>query len=323
MAERTEHFTAAEDAPRLDRWLSEVLELSRGRVQTLLKAGRVSGPAGKVRPSQKVRAGEVYQVCFPPPPSTSLQQQDIDVPVLHEDGAVIVVDKPSGLIVHPGRGHPDGTLCNALLDKLDGLPGHPQRPGIVHRLDIGTSGVMVVARTQAALDHLAAQFAAHTVDRRYLALVWGFVREESGTIDADLARHPRDRIRFAVVPGGKHAVTHWRVLDRARFKVPSGMGHLTLVECRLETGRTHQVRIHLSHLGHPLVGDPMYQRPVYKPRNHLPAGLREAVDRIDHPLLHARLLGFEHPDGGRIEHARPVPQDYQDVLDAAGIVVPQ
>jgi 23S rRNA pseudouridine1911/1915/1917 synthase len=130
-------------------------------------------------------------------------------------------------------------------------------------------------------------------------------------------------VRFTVMPGGKHAVTHWRLLERARFKVPSGMGNLSLLECRLETGRTHQVRVHLSHLGHPLVGDATYNRPVYKPRSHLPDGLREAVGAIDHPLLHARLLGFEHPDGSHIERESMLPDHFRTVLEAAGIPVPQ
>jgi 23S rRNA pseudouridine1911/1915/1917 synthase len=323
VAETVELLTAPEDAKRLDRWLADCLGISRSKVQALFKAGRVSHAGVASRPSQRVKAGQDFEVRIPEPPSTRLVQQDIAVPILHQDTELIVVDKPSGLVVHPGRGHPDGTLCNALLDQLDGLPGHPERPGIVHRLDMGTSGVMVVARTQAALEHLSAQFSAHTVDRRYLALVWGYVQDQSGTIDAPLARHPRDRVRFTVMPGGKHAVTHWRLLERARFKVPSGMGNLSLLECRLETGRTHQVRVHLSHLGHPIVGDTTYDRPVYKPRNYLPAGLREAVGAIDHPLLHARLLGFEHPDGSRMQRESMLPDDYQAVLDAAGIAVPQ
>lgn len=289
----------------------------------MFKSGQVTLAGVAVRASRRVRAGECFHVVVPPEPSSDLVAQEIPLDILHEDDQLIVVDKPAGLVVHPGRGHPDGTLCNALLDRMSGLPGHPERPGIVHRLDKGTSGVMVVARTQQALDHLAAQFSAHSVDRRYLALVWGFVKGEAGTVDQPLGRHPRDRVRFTVVQSGKRAVTHWSVRGRARFKVASGMGHMTLVECRLETGRTHQVRIHMSHLGHPLVGDPVYERPLYKPRSHLPPPLREVVESLDHQLLHACLLGFVHPvDDERIERERPVPADYQGVLDAVGITVP-
>ncbi len=323
MAETRQVFVASEDADRVDRWLAQQLGISRSRVQALFQDERVTQGGAPVRPSRRICVGESVEVRLPPERTHELVAQDIVVDILHEDDHVIVVAKPAGLVVHPGRGHPDGTLCNALLDRMIGLPGHPQRPGIVHRLDMGTSGVMVVARTQAALDALAKQFSAHSVDRRYLALVWGFVRGESGTVDQPLGRHPRDRVRFTVVPGGKRAVTHWRVVDRARFKVPSGMGNLTLVECRLETGRTHQVRIHMSHLGHPLVGDPIYQRPHYKPRSHLPEGLREAVGALDHQLLHARLLGFVHPETqALLEQESSVPEDYQAVLDAAGIVLP-
>ena len=323
MAENPQQLTAAESADRLDKWLAAELGISRSKVTALFKEERVTLSGAVVRPSRSVAAGECFDVRIPDPPVTRLVEQDIDLEVLYEDASVIVVNKQAGLVVHPGRGNPDGTLCNAILGRLTGLPGHPERPGIVHRLDKGTSGVIVVAKTQAALEHLAAQFSEHSVDRRYLALVWGYVQEEAGTIDQPLARHPRDRIRFAVVKGGKRAVTHWRVLGRANFKVPSGMGNVTLVECRLETGRTHQIRVHMSELGHPLVGDPVYQRPLYKPRMHAPPPLRDALSALDHQLLHARLLGFEHPvEAGRIENESTVPKDFQAVLDAVGIVHP-
>jgi 23S rRNA pseudouridine1911/1915/1917 synthase len=175
---------------------------------------------------------------------------------------------------------------------------------------------MCVARTQEAYLGLTAQFAEHSVERRYHALCWGYAKQNQGTIDEPLGRHPKDRKRFAVVGGGKRAVTHWNVLERFRFKVPGGEGWATLFECRLETGRTHQVRVHLSHLGHPLLGDPMYTRPTYKPRTQLPEGIRESVAALDHQLLHAVSLGFVHPvTGARVERDSAPPPDYQQVLD--------
>jgi 23S rRNA pseudouridine1911/1915/1917 synthase len=322
VADSEQVFVATQGKVRADKWLADALEMSRSRAIALFKDGRVSSGGVELRPSHKLKLGQELRVLIPPPQTTEIEHEDIEVSVLHEDDAVIVVNKPSGLVVHPGKGNPDGTLCNALIRRIDGTPGHPKRPGIVHRLDKGTSGVMVVARTQSALDFLAKQFAAHTVDRRYLALVWGFVKPAEGTLDGPLGRHPTHRIRFAVTEGGKRAVTHFSVLDRARFKVPSGMGYVTLVECRLETGRTHQIRVHLASMGHPLVGDPVYQRPLYKPRAHISGKLKDAMEVVNHPLLHARLLGFEHPDGGRIQERSEMPEDFADVLRAVGMALP-
>ncbi len=315
-------LTVEAEGERLDRYLARCMDISRSRIASLIRNGQVTVNGQVPRVSHRVTMGDQVSVTVPPTPSTTIVAQDIAVPIVHEDGAVIVVNKPAGLVVHPGKGNPDGTLCNALLDKMDGLPGHPERPGIVHRLDKGTSGLMVVARDDAAVSHLAAQFAAHTVDRRYLALVWGQVKSDSGTIDAPLARHPRDRKRFAVQKSGKRAVTHWEVISRASFKVASGKGHLTLVQCRLETGRTHQVRVHMSHLGHPIIGDGQYARPNYRPRNHLVVPLREVIGGIDHQMLHATMLGFEHPrTGERLQWHRAPPPDFQGVLDAVGIEI--
>ena len=317
VAEEIHELEAPPRAGRIDRWLSDTLGLSRGKIVALVEAGRVTVDGNAVKPARKLRGGEAVRVVVPPPPDTRLVAQDIPVPVLYEDEHVIVVDKPAGLVVHPGKGNTDGTLVNALLTKLDPHCGHPERPGIVHRLDKGTSGVMCVARTQAAYDGLTAQFAAHTVHRRYRALCWGYAKTNEGTVDAALARHPRDRKRFAVVGGGKRAITHWSVVERMRFQVPGGDGWCSLIECQLETGRTHQVRVHLSHLGHPLLGDPMYTKPSYKPRTQVPAPIREALKPVDHQLLHAVELGFEHPvTGERIEHSSSVPSDYDLVLSA-------
>lgn len=318
MAETTRHsLVAPPRAGRIDRWLSDELNLSRGQVVALFEGGHVTVDGATVKPARKLRGGESVVVVVPPPPDTRLRAQAIPVPIVYEDEHLLVVDKPAGLVVHPGKGNLDGTLVNGLLDKLDPHCGHPERPGIVHRLDKGTSGVMCVARTPAAYEGLTAQFAAHTVHRRYRALCWGYAKSNEGTVDAHLARHPKDRKRFAVVGGGKRAITHWSVVERMKFSVPGGDGWCSLIECRLETGRTHQVRVHLSHLGHPLLGDPMYTKPAYKPRTQVPSAIREALKPVDHQLLHAMELGFDHPvTGERIERSSTVPDDYAAVLDA-------
>lgn len=303
---------------RIDRWLAETLSLSRSRLQALIREGRVRVDGVGVRPSFKLAGGECVDVELPPAPPSELVPQDLPVPILYTDEHIVVVDKPPGLVVHPARGHPDGTLVNALLHLISDDDGWaPARPGIVHRLDKGTSGVLVVARTPLAHARLAVQFAEHSVDRRYLALAWGAEPAAQGTVDAALGRHPHDRLRFAVLPGGKHAVTHWRRLGEARYPVAGDAlgGALTLFECRLETGRTHQVRVHLSYVGHPLVGDPLYGR-----RGRLPRCLEPVLCDITHPLLHAGRLDFTHPvTGARLHFETPPPADFQRVLDALGL----
>jgi 23S rRNA pseudouridine1911/1915/1917 synthase len=317
VAESIHELTAPPRAGRIDKWVAEALSLSRSRVSALLDDGNITVDGVPVKSARKLRGGEQVRVVIPPSPDSRLVAQDIPVPILFEDESVIIVDKPAGLVVHPAKGHPDGTLVNALFDKLDPHCGHPERPGVVHRLDKGTSGVMCVARTQQAYDGLTAQFSEHSVDRQYRALCWGYAKDNSGTIDAPLARHPKDRKRYAVVHGGKRAVTHWEVVERFRFKVPGGEAWVSWIACRLETGRTHQVRVHLSHLGHPLLGDPMYTKPSYKPRTQLPEGLRAVVGPLDHQLLHAVSLGLTHPlTGERVVRESAPPEDYQQVLAA-------
>lgn len=304
-------------AGRLDRWLAGALPGTRSRIAALIEAGRVvvDGRPGKA--AQRLSGGERVEVDVPEPPAPALIPQDLGVPVLWQDEAVIVVNKPAGLVVHPAAGHRDGTLVNALLPDLEAAQDDeaPDRPGIVHRLDRGTSGVLVVARTAEAMSALSAQFAAHSVERRYLALVWGEPRDASGTVDAALGRHPTDRKRFAVVRSGKRAVTHWRRLRSARLSSGRANVVLSLLECRLETGRTHQVRVHLAHLGLPVVGDPVYGR-----RGATPEPLREALTGLDHQLLHAAILGFRHPiTGEAMRWEVPPPPDYLAVLEAAGL----
>jgi len=312
---------------RLDSVLAAQLPLSRSRLKALILDGQVQVDGVVVAsPRHKLRGGEVIEVVEPAPPPSDLVAQDLQVPLLHMDDQVVVVDKPADMVVHPARGHADGTLVNALLHlisearRVDGpYPTPPARPGIVHRLDRGTSGVLVVARTPAALTHLAAQFAAHTVDRAYAALVWGAPRSSRGTVDAPLARHPKDRLRFSVQPEGKRAVTHWTRLAEARYGIPGDPkgGVVTLVRCVLETGRTHQIRVHMHHLGLPLVGDPLYGR-----RKPIPGPLRSALEGVNRQLLHAGRLGFEHPDGTRLAFTRPPPDDFAGVLRALDIPVP-
>ncbi len=235
----------------------------------------------------------------------------MDLVVVHEDDALVVVDKPAGLVVHPGAGHPDGTLVNGLIHRYDTLSpqGLPDRPGIVHRIDAGTSGLLVCARTQAAHDALAAQFAAHTTQRRYLALVWGRRIDDEGTIRTTYGRHGRDRRKFSGrVRDGKRAVTHWRVISR--------YPRCTWIECRLETGRTHQIRVHLAEAGHPLVGDPLYGegRKVDRPQALRQLGPELGLKR---QALHAASLGFVHPTtGATVRFEAPVPDDISALLAA-------
>lgn len=313
---------------RLDAVLAAKLEASRSQVAKWIAAGlvRVDG-AVATRARHKLRGGEEVVALEPPPPPSELVAQDLGVPMLHCDPHVVVVDKPADMVVHPAKGHPDGTLVNALLHLISEArrtegphPTPPARPGIVHRLDRGTSGVLVVARTPAALTHLAAQFHDHTVHRAYCALVWGETRGDSGTVDAPLARHPSDRVRFAVQERGRRAVTHWRRLGEARYGVAGDArgGCVSLVECRLETGRTHQIRVHMHHIGLPLVGDPLYGR-----KKPVPGPLRGALAGVSRQLLHAGLLGFDHPDGsGHHRFERPPAPDFRAALDALDLPVP-
>jgi 23S rRNA pseudouridine1911/1915/1917 synthase len=295
-------FVARGPEARADRFLAQELGWSRSRVKLLFDEGRVLEDGAPIRARDAVAADATLEVRIPPEPAVvPLAPEAIDVPILHQDGAVIVVDKPADLVVHPARGHASGTLVNAFLDQVaEGMD--PDRPGIVHRLDKGTSGVLVIARTREAMAALQIQFERHTVERRYLALVWGRVRDLSGTVDAPIARHPKDRLKFAVSDRGRKAVTHWRRLEQADA--------MALLECRLETGRTHQVRVHLHHLGHPIVGDPLY-----RPRA-TPAG---AV-RAERQMLHAFRLAFDHPiTGARVSFESPPPDDFQGAAAAGGI----
>jgi 23S rRNA pseudouridine1911/1915/1917 synthase len=324
------HFHVTADAPRagqrLDRFLTESIgTLSRSRVKALIESGHVrQGDTLLREPAQPVRAGAAYSLHLPPPAPATPQPQDIALAILYEDAELIVLDKPAGLVVHPAPGNPDGTLVNALLAHcgpgftgpgftgpgFTGI-GAERRPGIVHRLDKDTSGVMVVAKTQAANDALTAAFAARDLDRAYLALAWGVPSPLTGDIEGAIGRDPRDRKRMAVVTrGGKPALTHYRTLRAWQTSA-------ALLECRLATGRTHQIRVHLATSGHPAVGDPLYLRRIPAAAKALAAPLRQLLLDFPRQALHAARLGFAHPiTGVPIVFETPPPADFQALIEA-------
>lgn len=301
---------------RLDRFLADAIgTLSRSRVKALIEGGHATRDGHLARdPADPVRAGQSYALVLPPPAPARPEPQDIALCILYEDDDLIVLDKPAGLVVHPAPGNPDGTLVNALLHHcgpaFTGI-GAERRPGIVHRLDKDTSGVMVVAKTQLANDALTAAFAARDLDRAYLALCWGLPASLSGEIEGAIGRDPRDRKRMAVVArGGKPAVTRYRT-QRAWGTA------VALLECRLATGRTHQIRVHLASRGHPIVGDPVYLRRIPAPARTLPEATRRLLLDFPRQALHAAQLGFAHPrTGARLAFESPIPLDFKVLLDA-------
>lgn len=296
------------DGERLDRVLSLVWDMPRARATDLINAGAVllDGHPASTR-SRRVAAGQALEVDqqATTPPAALSGESGAELDVVHVDDHVIVVDKPPGVVVHPGAGRSSGTLVQALLGRFPDLAstGDPDRPGIVHRLDKGTSGLLMVARSPAAYESLVAQLGTRSVERRYLALVWGALATDAGVVDAPIGRGSNDRTRMAVVAGGRSARTHYRV--HTRF---SGHSELTLVECRLETGRTHQVRVHLAAIGHGVVGDGRYGGARYgMGAGAVPPGAR--------PFLHASRLGFDHPGTGeRLRFESPLPPDLEAVL---------
>lgn len=298
---------------RLDRALAAAVPtLSRERLKTLIRSGAVESRGAAVRdPATKVKGDESLRVVVPEPKAAHNEPQAIPLTILFEDEHLLVVDKPAGLVVHPAAGNFDGTLVNALLHhcagKLSGVGG-VARPGIVHRIDKDTSGLLVVAKSDVAHEGLAKQFAAHSIDRRYLALVNGVPSAASGKVDAPLARSSANRKKIAIVEGnrGKRAVTHWKRLEALK--------DAALVECRLETGRTHQVRVHMASIGHPLLGDPVYGRSG-KTHGKL---LRELS--FHRQALHAAELGFTHPvTKGKLSFSSPMPPDMQELKRALGV----
>ncbi len=301
---------------RTDRFLADAIgTVSRSRVKALMQGGAVLRDGIALHdPADPVRVGARFIIQAPAPVSATPQPQVIPFTILHEDADLIVLDKPAGLVVHPAPGNQDGTLVNALLahcgDTLPGIGGE-RRPGIVHRLDKDTSGVMVVAKTESALARLSAAFAARDLDRAYLALAWGVPAAMHGEVEGAIGRDPRDRKRMAIVSrGGKHALTRYTVL-RAW---PSAA---TLLECVLATGRTHQIRVHLAGIGHPLVGDPVYLRRVPAAAKALAEPTRGTLLDFPRQALHAARLGFSHPRTGQtMLFERPMPPDMQALVAA-------
>lgn len=319
MIEPTYTVPVADDkaGTRLDKLLAaSVPSLSRAQLQALIHQGCVAeAVAGIARdPSKLVRSGEVYRIAAPPSPPAWPQPEAIPLDVVYEDDHVIVIDKPAGLVVHPGAGNRAGTLVNALLAHCGGRLssiGAPDRPGIVHRLDKDTSGLLIAAKTDLAHQDLARQFAEHSVERAYAAVVWGHPNPASGRISSQIGRSARDRTQMAVLArGGKAAVTHYETIKHLGRSA-------TLVRCRLDTGRTHQIRVHLAFAGHPLVGDPVYRRP---PRSSRPAGIAASSGSPPLPLrrqaLHAILIGFRHPHSlQRLSFSSEIPRDINEVMN--------
>lgn len=316
---------------RLDKCVSgAVAEVSRSRAQVLIRDGRVSSTGTAVTdPGRRVKVGEVYVLCLPAPTAAEPAAEDIPLDVVYEDDQLIVIDKPAGLVVHPAAGHAEGTLVNALIahcgDSLSGIGG-VRRPGIVHRLDKDTSGLMVVAKSDAAHASLSAQFAAHGLDgrmrRAYLAVCWGVPEPRVGRIAVDLARSTANRTKIAAVTSGRitagavrHAVTHYEV--KRTFDAPARGGVAALVELRLETGRTHQIRVHMAHVGNPLLGDKVYGAGFKTSESLLGAAARTALLGLGRQALHAAELGFEHPlTGAPLLFRSEPPADLAELITA-------
>lgn len=301
MTERIELTAAGEGLPmRIDRYLSEQLpDFSRSYLQKLLKEQSVTVQEKAVKANYKVQEGDHIVLEIPEEQELTAEPENIPLEILYEDDDVLIVNKPKGMVVHPAAGHNTGTLVNAVLyhcrDQLSGING-VLRPGIVHRIDMDTTGALAVCKNDAAHQSLAAQLAVHSITRRYRAIVHGGFREDTGTVTGDIGRHPVDRKKMAVgVKNGKPAVTHYRVLER--------FGSFTYIECELETGRTHQIRAHMAHIGHPLVGDA-----VYGPAKCPFPGLQGQC-------LHAMVLGFIHPSTGEyLEVTAPLPEYFEALL---------
>lgn len=294
------HWTAeaADAGVRLDAFLAGKMEKTRSAVQKLIEQGNVLVNGSAAAKNARLREGDQVEAEIPPPETLDVKPQNIPLDIVYEDGELLVVNKPKGMVVHPAAGNPDGTLVNALLfhcgESLSGING-VIRPGIVHRIDKDTSGLLIVAKNDRAHQSLAEQIAAHSFTRIYNAVVYGSLKEEKGTVSAAIGRHPSDRKRMAVLSsGGREAVTHYRVLEQ--------FPGFTLVECRLETGRTHQIRVHMAHIGHPVAGDPVY-------------GPKRCITELRGQCLHARVIGFVHPSTGEyLEFDSGLPAYFEQFL---------
>ena len=310
-AARESTVDEARDGLRLDRALGELFtDYSRNFLANLVTDGRVrvdGVPATK--PSQRVTAGQKLEIDVPEAAPAGIESQDLPLTVLYEDADVVVIDKPAGLVVHPAAGHADGTLVNALLFHVKDLSGvgGEIRPGIVHRLDKDTSGVMVIAKHDAAHRKLTEAWNTERVRKEYIALVYGTPSSERGTVDAPVGRDPRDRKKMAVVAGGRAAITDYEVAERLRY--------VSLLRCRLRTGRTHQIRVHMKHLGHPIVGDPAYSGPQW--RGIPDKRVQKLLSSLERQMLHAARITFTHPStGAPMTFDAPLPRDFADVIAA-------
>lgn len=287
---------------RLDIFLVEQLqEKSRSYIQGLIEKEEVQVNEKLKKSNYKLREGDKVRINIPEAVPLDIQGEDIPLEILYEDSDVIVINKPQGMVVHPAPGNFNGTLVNALLSHCKDLSGinGVTRPGIVHRIDKDTSGVLVVAKNDLAHNKLAEQLKDHSMTRVYVALLEGVLKEDEGTVDEPLGRHPVERIKIAIVPNGRNAITHYRVLKRYELN--------TLVECRLETGRTHQIRVHMAHIGHPLVGDPVY-------------GYKKQKFKLEGQMLHAKRLGFIHPSTGKyMEFDTELPEYFKKVIETLEI----
>jgi 23S rRNA pseudouridine1911/1915/1917 synthase len=304
---------------RIDKYLMNFVEnATRNKIQTAAKNGSIYVNGTPVKQNYKVKPLDNIRVLFAHPPHENLLVgEDIPVDIVYEDNQLLVVNKPAGMVVHPGHGNYSGTLINALIYKFDNLPNNSsQRPGLVHRIDKDTSGLLVVAKTEEAMAHLSLQFAEKTSEREYVALVWGNVEADEGTIEGNIGRHPKNRLQNTVFLGdeakkGKPAVTHYKVLER--------LGYVTLVSCKLETGRTHQIRVHMKHIGHTLFNDERYGgEKILKGTTF--TKYKQFVDNcfkvIPRQALHAKTLGFKHPKTGEfLRFQTPLPNDIKDCVE--------
>ena len=318
-----EHFSITVDkgqsALRIDKFLMVRIEnATRNKIQQAAENGNILVNNEPIKSNYKVKPGDLIQVMLSTPPrENDVIAENIPLNIVYEDDQIAVVDKAPGMVVHPGHGNYTGTLVNALKYHFDNLPSMSaelERPGLVHRIDKDTSGLLVIAKTELAMNHLALQFAAHTTDRLYNAVVWGSVEQEQGTITGHIGRHVKDRMQMAVFEDGsegKHAITHYRILER--------FSYVTLVECKLETGRTHQIRAHFKHIGHPLFNDERYggerilKGTTFSKYKQFIENCFKACTR---QALHARTLGFIHPTTGeKMSFESPLPADMVDLLD--------
>ncbi len=303
---------------RLDKFINQNLDnLSRTRIKNLMEQGYVfdkNTSCPLKDPSRKVKAGEVFELFEPQAVSAEPEPEDIPLDIVFEDEHLIIVNKPAGMVVHPANGHEGGTLVNALLhhskDSLSGIGG-VKRPGIVHRIDKDTSGLLVVAKNDQAHKGLSVLFHDHDIERNYTAIVKGKLQPPMGKVEGNIARHPNNRKKMAVSPDrGKHAITHYKTNEVFRM---GKVNFASIITCTLETGRTHQVRVHMAHLGHPLVGDPVYGRKLAKPKG-ASQKLKTALDSFNRQALHATVLGFKHPITGETLHFEaPLPADMENL----------